>query len=285
MTLKTHVKHFLAAPAALALAAGGLVVTTASPAAADTCTPIIGCGEVFNNSKESIAAAGGSEDDTGGWCWGDNAPRYATPGSSPFTCKVDISYVQPGEDTQGDGHFTDADSFRVDAGCKVTFTRTSGSPISDSSWPAPDGHVYVEDRRGKAKDKWIKVTDADTITIESQTCKGTPKKYYVDTWREGNGYQDPYCKGEGDTWDRCKSDGNLHVARNYFFCKQKGLQVGTTFDNNYWWLLTDLDTTHKGRDGRAWVPAYNLTGEGNSANHSANYYDKESGEWKPIPDC
>lgn len=284
MTLKTRTKHILAAPAALAIAASGLVVGTATPAAADTCTPVVGCGELYNNSKETVTAAGGSKDDTSGWCWNGNAPRYSSPGTNPFNCRVNVDEVKPGEDTWND-HFLDADSFRVDAGCKVTFTRSQGSPLGDDAWPAPASHEYVEDRRGKAKDKWIKIRDNDTITIESQTCKGTPEKYSVETWREGNGYQDPYCKGDGEDWARCKSDGDLGVARNYFFCKQLGESIGTTFEYNHWWLLTDLDKVHDGRDGRAWVPAYNLTGDGNADNNTANYYDKDAGEWKEIPDC
>jgi hypothetical protein len=282
--LKTRTKHLLSAPVAMAISAGGLVMGTATPAAAGDCS-IVGCGEVLNNSGYSITAAGGSTEDTNGWCWSGDAPRYSTPGTNPFDCKVGIAEVQPGEDTYND-HFDDADSFRVDAGCKVTFKQYSetGWPVPDA-WPAPDGHRYVEDRRGKAKDKWIKVTDNDTIVIEEQSCKGTPEKYYVDTWRKGYGYQDPYCSGEENGTARCDVDGELFVAHNYFFCKQKGVSVGTTFEKNHWWLLTDLDTVEDGRDGRTWVSAYILDGDGNTDNNTANYYDKASGKWKEIPDC
>ncbi|WP_405608244.1 hypothetical protein OG292_02630 [Streptomyces sp. NBC_01511] len=92
----------------------------------------------------------GSEDEYSGWCWGDSAPRYSSPGSDPFDCKAEIAQVEPGEDTYSD-HFADADSFRVDSGCKTTFER-SADGLGPDLWPAPGDHTYVEDRRGKAGD-------------------------------------------------------------------------------------------------------------------------------------
>lgn len=242
------------------------------------------CGWVFNDSPLYVAIAGGGSPaaaDANGWCWGDNAPRY---GFDPFPCLVNIAALQPGESSTK--YFHDTDSFRVDPGC---ITKFQDIAITAPSFDSSD--VRVEDRRGKSQYKWIKLNNFDTIDIIYQQCSGSPAKHYVNSWTKGFGYQDQWCYRDSTSeypsgyGARCKSDGELLVGNNYYFCKVWGARVGTTLTFNHYWLLTDLDTVYAGRDGRSFVPAYILTGGPNANNDSAYYYDANSKTWKWIPDC
>jgi hypothetical protein len=225
---------------------------------------------------------GGNVDSEYGWCWNDNAPRYAVN----FTC-LNTAQLPANTDSNtgtysNGGHFKDTDSFRVDAGCVIKYT----DPALNPTWIYPYD-TRVEDRRGKANDKWIKLTDEDTINISYQSCTGTPAKYYVNTWGTATGYQDQHCYGDTkDSTDhaRCNADGVLYAANNYFFCKISGDRVGTSTTYNHYWLLTDLDSVNSGRDGRSFVSAYYLTGGPNDTqNDSAYYYNGSSWQW--IPNC
>ena len=243
------------------------------------------CGWVYNDSSIWVAIAGGgspADANANGWCWGDNAPRY---GFNPFNCTIDMETLQPGETSTKYHH--DTDSFRADAGCITKFRDTA---ITAPSFDGSD--VRVEDRRGKSQDKWIKLNDFDTIHITYQNCSSSSAKYYASSWAKGFGYQDQWCYQDSTSeypWGygaRCKIDGELLVANNYYYCKAWGARVGGTLTFNHYWLLTDLDTVYAGRDGRSFVSAYNLTGGPNSTdNDSAYYYDASSRTWKWIPDC
>jgi hypothetical protein len=235
-------RRLAAIGAAIALAAGGFITMSAAPAAADwRCGVIYPCGEVNNDSPLYIAVRDN-------WCWSDNSPRY---GYDPFTCAGNIAFLFPGEKSRTDlaESFDDTDSFRVDAGCKTVYNIPGIA------------RAGVEDRRGKAQHKWIKIQDVDTATITYQSCTGLPAKYWVDTFGTASGYQDEWCYKVGV--QRCAPDGVLYAGTNYVFCKIWGAEkrVGNAY--NHWWLLTDLDSVYSGRDGRSFVSAYYLSRWGN----------------------
>lgn len=258
------------------------------PANAGTCSlDGLLCGEVINNSSAWVMIGGGSVDTEYGWCWEDNAPRYAAWPPCINTATLPAGSASSTGTYDDGGYFKDADSFRVDAGCVLKYTDVSAAP----TWLDPYD-TRVEDRRGKASSKWIKLTDRDTILISYQSCAGTPTKYYVNTWDTATGYQDQHCYIDTkDSTDhaRCNADGVLYANNNYFFCKIEGERVGTGTAYNHYWLLTDLDAVNKNpdgsdRDGRSFVSAYYLTGGPNDTqNDSAYYYSGNSWQW--IPDC
>ena len=254
-----------------------------SPASAATCTFGVLCGKVVNHTTGWTMIAGGSVDVQRGWCWNDNAPRYVHGSFGCQTARMLPAHTasDTGSYFNG-GHMKDVDSFRVDAGCVVKYTDPALNPALIYPY-----HTRVEDRRGKVQDKWIKLGNSDTIDISYQSCGGRPAKYYVNTWATAHGYQDQHCLyDQKDSTDhaRCNSDGVLYSARNYFFCKIWGDRVGSANAYNRYWLLTDLDVTRAGRDGRSFVSAYFLTGgPTDSQNDSAYYFNGSTWQW--IPNC
>jgi hypothetical protein len=233
---------------AFVLATGGL----AMPAAwAGNCTyGFPPCGEIWNQSPLWIMISDH-------WCCTDNAPRYGwSVSGEPFK-------LQPGQESDNllDPRYNDTDSFRVDAGCVTKFYNASPYGFS---WPHPAA-LRVEDRRGMARHKWIKISNDDAIRVTAQSCSVPPAKYWVDTFGTANGYQDPWCYNSTSGGARCNSDGKLYAGTNYVFCKMRGRQVGGGSSYNLWWLLTDLDWVDRnaGRDGRAFVSAYYLSRWGN----------------------
>ncbi len=256
------------------LAAMAMLAISPRQAHAGNCRVILGievCGDVANESPLWILIAG---------CWPDGSsnPRYV---SSMPGCE---NKILPGDGARSDSvgasyYIKDTDTFRVDVGCVTKFI--DEAPASTLYQP---GEEVTEDRRGMARNKWLKLGDPDAIHVTSQWCPGgSPPHYFAQTWAVADGYQDQFCYGRGGSGDadRCNSDGHVLVGRNYFICRVWGARVGTTFSYNHWWLLTDLDPpTNSGRDGRSYVSAYYLTGGKNSQNDSA--YD-ENGNW--IPEC
>jgi hypothetical protein len=214
--------------------------------------------------------AGGNQDDERGWCWtNDNAPRYGT------TLSCQTTKILPSNTESDNGYFRDTDAFRADHGCKTKFKNNSAFP---TEWSF-QGIERIEDRRGKALDKWIKTYDTDAIQITYQSCGSSlPRKYFVDTFAVAYGYQDQYCLGDGRSGNqRCNRDGELLAGTNYVFCKVWGDRVDFGDGHNHWWLLTDLDNVYSGRDGRSFVSAYYLTRWGNDIARDNNGVE--------IPDC
>lgn len=160
--------------------------------------------------------------------------------------------VQGGEDSTR--YFKDADAFRADASC-VTKYRVPRQGI-ESAFTHPNA-VRVEDRRGKASHKWIKLADTNGVTIDEQSCGGSLPKYFVNTFATAHGYQDQYCwnDGTGPGGSRCAPDGILFAANNYFICKISGDTVSDQNGAwNSWWLLTDLDSLNDGSNCRLSAP-------------------------------
>ncbi|MCI0687155.1 MAG: hypothetical protein L0Y54_07970 [Sporichthyaceae bacterium] len=256
--MRNRLRRLLTLVVATSFAATGLVAMSSTPAAADQwCGILYPCGEVNNNSPLWIMVRDN-------WCWGDNAPRY---GTSPWTCSGSIAQLYPGQKSRNNlpDSFDDTDSFRVDAGCKTKYNIPGVA------------HAGIEDRRGKAQHKWIKIQDTDTATITYQVCSGSPAKYWVDTFATATGYQDGWCYQAPVTNQRCQPDGVLWSGTSYVFCKIWGKEVRVSGNYNSWWLLTDLDSVNSGRDGRAFVSAYYLSRWGN------NVAKDNSGV--VIPDC
>lgn len=266
----------------LLLVASGLVAG-ASPAAASTCAVrLFGgyyvCGVLVNNSNGVIFVGGGGPPDDPnnthtGWCTSNTKPIYTTNVSAPpppcTSTNFLGSYVNPGESSGR--YITDADSFEVAANCRVSWTATNGG-----------SQTTVTDRRGTGRNEWIKFGDTTTITINSEFCGSSPVKDYVTTFATATGYQTGYCwyTGEGaNSW--CGADGILYGNVNYVFCKIYASQYPSSGSAwNHYWLLTDLDVVNSGRDDRAYVSAYFLTGAKNQANDTA--YDNNG---NPIPNC
>ena len=273
----------------LLVAIGGVVAW--SPAAnASTCSPGAGCGVVYNASSIWTLIAGGTYATPGGWCWSDNLPRY---GSDPLTCAHTQVVLLPGEFQGGTGatQLDDVDTFRSDAGCVIKYSINGPTSLPYSAFaPAHVGYQRVDDRRGKASHKWIKISDGEGVTINYQACGSPLAKHYVTTWAAANGFQDQWCATDGTgTFSgggaRCGADGTLYKASNYFFCKINGGRVsGSNGTYNDWWLLTDLDAVNSGHDGRSFVSAYYLSGGPNDTqNNVADYWNGSA--WVSFPNC
>ena len=263
----------------------GSMVSTPSAAVAGECSLGI-CGKVYNNASSgspSIEIVGGAD----GWCWGDNKPRYAP---DPFTCTHSHYYVPVGG--QSNSYTPDADAFRVPAGCMVKYDVLGGAGGSALISKIQNNWLRVEDRRGKSTSKWIKLSNDNWVSIVSYSCGSARTPLYQYTWADARGYQDQWCAQDGTSTttgggERCAQDGWLWAARNYFFCKIRGAAVtGNGGATNYWWLLTDLDSTMDStRDGRAFVSAFYLSGGPNDTDNNIAKYQKADGTWEWFPDC
>jgi len=262
---------------AVAVAVGVGVVVQAPPANAGNCTDfawITACGSVYNSTSYAVAISDN-------WC-GDNTPRYggSIPGCTHGTYLVSQYHWS-------DELVRDTDGFRSPSGCVTKFNvETAGA--DGSAWQI--GGTYVEDRRGKSTSKWLKISDDTDIYVTSRTCGSPMAKHYVSTWADARGYQDQWCGTLGTNsttggGPRCAPDGWLWTASNYFFCKVSGATVtGSNNTWNSWWLLTDLDSVNSGRDGRAFVSAYYLSGGYNDTqNNRAVYWNGST--WVDFPNC
>ncbi|MET9920739.1 M23 family metallopeptidase [Streptomyces sp. NPDC006435] len=107
------------------------------------------------------------------------------------------------------------------------------------------------------------------LTSDNGCGGGGTGKYWVDTFANATGYAGP---NTGD------AQGVLNAGTNYVYCKVWGAQVGSGSSYNHWWLKTDLDVVHAGKNGRgAYVSAYYLSRWGNDEARDNN--------GTVIPDC
>jgi hypothetical protein len=274
----------------LVLVAISGVAVNATAAHANTCSPGgVYCGDVVNNSSLYITVTGGTYANPGGWCWGsptdpDNLPRY---GYDPFSCAHYNVNVYPGQ--HGNQFLDDTDAFDSDAGCVIKYLVTGSAGLPYTAF-ATLLTTRVDDRRGKTQDKWVKLSDDETVKITYQYCGSAMTAHYVNTRAPASGFQDQWCAQDGTdkTWgggNRCAADGTLFRGNNYFYCKILGGQVS---DSNgaysYYWLLTDLDAMNDGHDGRSFVSAYYLSGGTNdTSNNHADYWNGSA--WVSFPNC
>jgi hypothetical protein len=268
----------------LALAVTIGVVAGAPAAQADTCS-YGQCGFLSNESPLWTMITGGTYAVPGGWCWTTNLPEYGADPMSGVCPHTNI--MMPAGDPSSFHYLDDTDGFRSDAGCVIRYNVYT-PPLPYGAFASSGDRV--DDRRGRSTDKWIKISDGEAISIESQSCGAPMTKHYVSTWVDASGYEDQWCGQDGTdpTWGggaRCSADGTLFKNRNYFFCKMSGGEVsGSNGTYNDWWLLTDLDTHNPGHENRSFVSAYYLTGGPNDTqNNVADYWNGSS--WVPFPDC
>jgi hypothetical protein len=108
-------------------------------------------------------------------------------------------------------------------------------------------------------------------------CAGLPNppggKFFIQTFGTAIGLLAADCPSDNAPGrPGCVAQGELFAARNYVYCRTWGAERRVGNDFNHWWLLTDLDKVYPGRQGRAYVSAYHIAGQGN---------DQANG----IPDC
>jgi hypothetical protein len=269
--LKVWASRLLVAVVAISI---GAVAQAPAAHAGLACDLGISCGQVYTDGTVGLKI--------GGWCRGDNLPVY---GETPWigSCQPALYSLVSGADSPA--YVEDTDGFQSIDGCVTKYVVTTGG-IS-SALPYHAGVTRVDDRRGKVTSKWIKLDDANHVTITSKTCGSPMTKHYVNTWADARGYQDQWCANDGpvNLDQRCAQDGWLWKANNYFFCKILGTRVsGANNTYNDYWLLTDLDSWGAGRDGRSFVSAYYLSGGYNDTqNNRAVYWD--GSHWVDFPNC
>lgn len=93
--------------------------------------------------------------------------------------------------------------------------------------------------------------------------------YWVDTFARAPGHPTAAVTDE---------QGYLHPGTHYVYCRVWGERYSGPEGYNHWWLRTDLDVVHPGKNGRGvYVPAYFLSRWGND--------EAKDNSGRDIPDC
>lgn len=132
------------------------VGSTATPAAAGTCTTQWCGGVVSNNSSSSIAVTN---------CWPGTSTRYYGDTLSCMTNGWAYNkrnagmLLGRGDSTLSYYYYYDTDGFRVFKGCKVI-----------GYWGGLGGTPFSFDRHGYSTSMWVKINNWDYVYISSITC-------------------------------------------------------------------------------------------------------------------